>query len=96
MWQQVCIEALMQGVRLGLRCPQVEYTATSPNLLAAFIRVVTGESLQSTALATSQAFYVIRGTGSSESEFGVTEWAEGDLFVLPTTEKPVCDRPGEI
>jgi gentisate 1,2-dioxygenase len=71
---------------------QVEYTATSPNLLAAFIRVVTGESLQSTALATSQAFYVIRGTGSSESEFGVTEWAEGDLFVLPTTEKPIVHR----
>lgn len=68
---------------------QVPYVATSPNLLAAFIRVLTGESITSKALATSQAFYVIRGTGSSESEFGVTNWSEGDLFVLPTTQLPV-------
>jgi len=68
---------------------KVPYVATSPNLLAAFIRVLTGESITSKALATSQAFYVIRGTGSSESEFGVTNWSEGDLFVLPTTQLPI-------
>mmetsp|Transcript_29767 Transcript_29767/g.65021 ORF Transcript_29767/g.65021 Transcript_29767/m.65021 type:complete len:396 (-) Transcript_29767:453-1640(-) len=71
---------------------QVKYAATSPNLLAAFIRVCTGESVKSSAHATSQAFYVIRGNGSSESEFGITEWAEGDLFVLPTTSQPIEHR----
>jgi len=46
----------------------------------------------SSAMATSQAFYVIRGEGSSESEFGTTTWSEGDLFVLPNTSNEVVHR----
>lgn len=41
------------------------YPATSPNLLTSFIRVVRGEQLTTTARATSQGFYVIRGQGRS-------------------------------
>lgn len=45
----------------------VEYAATSPNLLASFVRVLKGESVDTSARATSQAFYVIRGSGESSS-----------------------------
>lgn len=45
-----------------LHVVQVTWPATSPNLLAAFIRICVGESVPSSAMATSQAFYVIRGT----------------------------------
>lgn len=64
-----------------------EYPATSPNLLSAFIRVKANESIETEATATSQAFYVIRGAGTSHSEFGAMAWTEGDLFVVPGAKK---------
>jgi len=64
---------------------ELPYPATAPNLLASFIRVRVGEELATGVEvgATSQSFYVIRGSGSSETRAGAIEWAEGDLFVLP-------------
>lgn len=41
-------------------CASTPYKATSPNLLASFIRIVAGESLKTTACASSQALFVIR------------------------------------
>jgi gentisate 1,2-dioxygenase len=62
----------------------LEYAATSPNLLASFLRIRPGEELDSgVEWATSQSFYVIRGNGSSLTRDGRIEWEEGDLFVLP-------------
>ena len=66
----------------------IEYPASSPNLIASFIRINPNESIESQAVATSQAFYVIRGSGRSESEHGEITWNEGDLFVLPASEGP--------
>ena len=40
---------------------------TSPNLMASYIRIITGESITTQAKATSQAYYVIRGSGSTSS-----------------------------
>lgn len=68
---------------------KVEYPATSPNLMASFLRIVGGESLDTHATATSQAFYVIRGSGKSSSEHGEVSWGEGDLFVMPSTSSVV-------
>jgi len=62
---------------------KVEYPATSPNLMASFIRIVKDEKISTDASATSQAFYIIRGVGSSVSEFGEVTWSEGDLYVVP-------------
>jgi len=62
----------------------VGYTATSPNLLAAFMRVCRGESLETEARATSQAFFVLHGSGSSTcDDHGAINWATGDMVVLP-------------
>ncbi len=61
----------------------VPYPATSPGLLASFLRVRTGETLPTQASATSQLFYVIRGSGKSSTSFGAIDWSEGDLFVVP-------------
>lgn len=65
----------------------MDYPATSPNLMASFLRICENETLDTSACATSQAFYVIRGAGSTESEFGTIEWSEGDLFVMPATSE---------
>jgi gentisate 1,2-dioxygenase len=63
---------------------QLSFPATSPNLLAHFVRIVAGESLPTGVdRATSQLFYVIRGQGMSKTRAGDVAWKEGDLFVLP-------------
>jgi gentisate 1,2-dioxygenase len=66
---------------------EIEYPCTSPNLLASFIRINERESIDTSATATSQAFYVIRGTGYTDSkEHGKMEWSTGDMLVVPITE----------
>jgi gentisate 1,2-dioxygenase len=65
----------------------VSYSATSPNLLASFIALKKGQPLFTNARATSQAFYIMRGSGSTTSEeHGSISWKKGDLFVLPATK----------
>jgi gentisate 1,2-dioxygenase len=72
------IVALDCSAQLGTGFP-----ATSPNLLASFLRIRAEETLPTQAAATSQLFYVLRGTGKSVASFGAIDWAEGDLFVVP-------------
>ena len=62
---------------------QTSYPATTPNLMANFIRICEGTSIRTDAKATSQMFYVIRGQGRSQMQHGTIEWSEGDLFTLP-------------
>lgn len=64
-----------------------DYPATSPNLLASFVRICVGESVTTNACATSQAFYVIHGRGKSQNGLGVVEWSRGDLFVFPSSSE---------
>ena len=74
----------------------IPYAATSPNLLAAFLKINPGDTLETSATATSQAFYVIRGSGrtrwGSSSGSGSQEvaWSMGDLFVLPANPEPIA------
>jgi gentisate 1,2-dioxygenase len=67
-------------------CLEIDNPCTSPNLMASFVRVCESESIETRAVATSQAFYVIRGAGETTSEHGAVSWSEGDLFVVPITQ----------
>ncbi|GAQ86237.1 hypothetical protein KFL_002780010 [Klebsormidium nitens] len=69
-----------------------EYAATSPNLLASFVRVCTGETLETTSSSTSQAFYVIHGKGYSSTPAGKVSWSAGDLFVIPAGGRGQCSH----
>jgi gentisate 1,2-dioxygenase len=62
---------------------QTPWPATSPGLLASFIRLGEGERFSSSPVATSELFYVLRGAGTMEVDGARHVWAEGDLFVLP-------------
>lgn len=64
---------------------ETSYPATSPNCLSNYIHICPGEYFTSFANASSQLFYIIRGGGISDGEFGQLEWAEGDLFTLPSS-----------
>lgn len=73
---------------------QLSYPATSPNLMASFVRIVQGEETEtSMQAATSESFYVIRGQGKSWTREGEVTWQTGDLIVLPflgASLAPVC------
>lgn len=57
--------------------------AITPNLSAYFLRICTGENLTTTSYASAQLFYVIRGAGQTETEYGTLQWSAGDIFTLP-------------
>jgi gentisate 1,2-dioxygenase len=59
------------------------WAATSPALLASFVQVGAGRRLATAPVATSELYYVLRGSGTSTLDDGVLAWTEGDLFVLP-------------
>ncbi|VAW49454.1 Gentisate 1,2-dioxygenase [hydrothermal vent metagenome] len=62
---------------------KTNYPATSPNLMAGFLHICTGETLKTEAKATSHVFYVIRGSGQTQITSGTIKWKTGDLFTLP-------------
>ena len=62
------------------------YTATTPNLLANFVRIQGGDKQFLKAKATSNLFYVITGTGKVLSQFGTLKFKKGDVFTFPNNE----------
>ena len=65
---------------------ETSYKATSPNLLASFIRICKGEKISVKSMGTSNVFYVIRGNGKTEFEKDTIHWKTGDLFVVPYSD----------
>lgn len=63
-----------------LGCP---YPATSPALLANFIRILAGQNIKTELNATSHLFYVIRGNGHTTMGKYLIPWNTGDFFILP-------------
>ena len=61
---------------------QTDYAATSPNLMASYIKISAGDMIRTDASVTSQMFYVIRGSGRTQMKHGTIEWKQGDLFEL--------------
>jgi len=62
---------------------ETDYLATSPNLLANYIRICAGQSIKTAIPATSEVFFVMRGSGRTETEQGTITWQQGDAFTLP-------------
>ncbi len=57
--------------------------ATSPALLASFIRIAPGDSIETAPVATSELYRVIAGEGITIIDGRKLHWAAGDFFVLP-------------
>jgi gentisate 1,2-dioxygenase len=62
---------------------ECEGPATSPSLCANFVRIVKG-TLQTSAQATSQIFYVYKGDGRTDACGQSILWSQGDFIVLPS------------
>jgi len=65
---------------------ETPYLATAPNLLANYIRICAGERIQTSVAATSEVFFVMRGSGRTETPEGTITWQQGDAFTLPCNE----------
>jgi hypothetical protein len=57
--------------------------ATSPALLANFVRIRPGEQVNTSANATSQLYYVLYGRGFSAVNDVMVQWEKGDFPTLP-------------
>jgi len=67
------------SAQLGITGP-----ATSANLMASFVRIEAGGTINTSVNATSEVYYVIRGQGHSVLFDGtVIDWKCGDFFVIP-------------
>jgi gentisate 1,2-dioxygenase len=60
-----------------------DFPATSPSLLAHFIRITEGDSLSTQPNATSELYYIISGRGQSDINGFTMEWKKGDFITLP-------------
>jgi gentisate 1,2-dioxygenase len=59
------------------------YPATTPLLLARYLRIRAGEQLSVTRRASAELFYVLRGAGASSGCDETIEWGVGDTFCFP-------------
>lgn len=73
-----CLIDLDLGERLGLA-----FTATTPYLLARYIRIRAGESLATELTASGEIHYAIKGSGESSNKKDTIAWREGDIFCFP-------------
>ena len=65
---------------------QTDYMATGPTLLANYIHINANEEITSSTNASSQSFFVIRGSGKTITKDGILLWKKGDYFALPYSE----------
>jgi hypothetical protein len=71
-----------------LRCPG---PATSATFCANFIRMNPGDEVRTQPNATSEFYYVIRGSGRTRINGYMLPWERGDIFALPArTEGRHC------
>jgi gentisate 1,2-dioxygenase len=63
---------------------RTEFPATSPSLLANFIRINAGDSINTQPNATSELYYIISGAGSTEVNGETISWKKGDFLTLPS------------
>ncbi|MDX8397486.1 MAG: hypothetical protein R8K49_04110 [Mariprofundaceae bacterium] len=63
-----------------------DYAATSPSLLANYIRICATESIPTLTHASSEVFFVMRGSGRTITQEGIITWQQGDTFTLPCNQ----------
>jgi gentisate 1,2-dioxygenase len=61
--------------------------ATSPALVANFVRIKWGEQVETSPNATSQLYYVISGQGVSAVNGRLVHWEEGDFLTMPAATR---------
>ena len=66
-----------------------DYPATTPFLLARYLRIRSGENVSTELIAGGEIHYVIRGSGESRNRNDQIAWRAGDVFCFPGGAKSV-------
>ena len=69
--------------------------ATSPGLLANFVRIRAGEQIDTAVNATSQLYYVLYGRGFAAVDGRRVRWEKGDFLTLPAGSRAVFHSAAE-
>ena len=62
---------------------KTEYPATTPNLLARYVRVKAGETQCLNLTSAGEVYYLLEGAGSIAKGEDLINWVEGDSVCLP-------------
>jgi gentisate 1,2-dioxygenase len=65
------------------RALKLEWSASTPALLANFIVINPGESIATNPNATAEVYYCIRGRGKTEIGSKTIDWKKGDIMTIP-------------
>jgi len=65
---------------------ETPYLASSPSLLANYVRICPNEHITTNVASTSEVFFVMRGSGHTETNTGTITWQQGDAFTLPSNQ----------
>lgn len=63
---------------------ETPYPATTPSLLAQYVRLGAGDSCAIRQRASGEVYYVMRGSGCSTNDADLVRWTEGDVFCFPS------------
>jgi gentisate 1,2-dioxygenase len=75
---------------------ETRYPATTPSLLAQYLRLRPGERFATRQRASGEVFFVMQGTGQSSNESAALNWRQGDLFCFPGGLETVHSADGDI
>jgi gentisate 1,2-dioxygenase len=70
------------------------FPATTPNLLARYLRIADGDRLDHETKATGECYYVIDGAGTAVTGDDRIDWRSGDVFCLPGGGRTVLTAHG--
>lgn len=62
---------------------QTPFPATTPLMLAGFLRIWPGDHVSTRSMASGEIYYVVRGAGSTHWDGETLPWRAGDVFCLP-------------
>jgi len=62
---------------------QTNWSATTPSLLANYIRINPGDTVTTNPNSASEVYYCIRGRGTTVVDFKTLEWKKGDVMTIP-------------
>ncbi|TWM23972.1 hypothetical protein CHCC14821_0293 [Bacillus paralicheniformis] len=62
---------------------KTDYPASSPSLLAHFIKIRSGDTIPTAPRATSELYYIVSGAGRTETGEDTIHWQKGDFLTLP-------------
>jgi gentisate 1,2-dioxygenase len=74
---------------------ETPYPATTPSLLAGYLRLHGGESFTSRHRASGEVYLVMHGAGRSRNGADTVEWSDGDLFCFAAGGETIHTADGE-